>query len=81
MNNNKLGDLLEGLVAPSAEVKASQASRGSMISSDRGRVVREAVETHSATFLRSSKKCSVAAEDKGAHQGGHSNRLRDRTLL
>ena len=81
MNNNKLEDLSVEPVALSEEVKASQASKGSMISSDRDKVVPEPVGIHSGIFSRSSKKCSVVAEDKEAHQGGHNNRLKDKTLL
>ncbi len=79
MNNSRLEDLSVGPVGHSAEVKASQASKVSMISSDRDRVVPEAVETHSAIFLKSSKKCSPAAEDRGGHLGGHNSRLKDKT--
>lgn len=79
MSNSKLEGLSVGPVDHSAEVKASQASKGSMISSDRDRAVPEAEEIHSAIFSKSSKKCSLVAEDRGAHQGSHNNRRKDKT--
>jgi len=80
MNNNKLVDLLAAPVGHLVAAKASQVLRASMISSDRDRAEPEAKEIHSATFSRNSRKCS-AAEDRGAHQGGHNSRPKDKTLL
>jgi hypothetical protein len=62
--------------------KVSQVSKASMISSDREVDLVEPEVTHSGTYSRSSRKCSVVPVGQGRE--GHeelSNRRRDKTLL
>lgn len=80
MSSSKLADLSEAKV--SVVARASLVSKGSTISSDRGRVERDKI--HSGTFSKNSREClavEVVPEDKEAQPGGLNSRLKAKTLL